>query len=62
MRTSTWLQSVKKTKLAVADIIVNTVCINVVKMYQILKWKIVELTNNNNMVRRLFEMMEAFAK
>ena len=56
----TWLQSVKKTKLAVADIIVNTVCINVVKMYQILKWKIVELTNN--MVRRLFEMMEAFAK
>ena len=60
MRTSTWLQSVKKTKLAVADIIVNTVCINVVKMYQILKWKIVELTNN--MVRRLFEMMEAFAK
>ena len=60
MRTSTWLQSVKKTKLAVADIIVNTVCINVVKMYQILKWKIVELTKN--MVRRLFEMMEAFAK
>ena len=60
MRTSTWLQSVKKTKLAVADIIINTVCINVVKMYQILKWKIVELTNN--MVRRLFEMMEAFAK
>lgn len=60
MRTSTWLQSVKKTKLAVADIILNTVCINVVKMYQILKWKIVELTNN--MVRRLFEMMEAFAK
>ena len=60
MRTSTWLQSVKKTKLAVADIILNTVCINVVKMYQILKWKIVELTNN--MVRRLFEMMEAFAE
>jgi hypothetical protein len=33
------LQSVEKTKMPVADLIAKTVGLNIMKVYQIMKWK-----------------------